>query len=272
MKLRIATPMYGGQCSMCYVQSLIAALNMLRAEGINANITYLSNESLIPRARNKLARLFMESDDTHLLFWDADLGVNAEDLRHMLAYGELPQYAILGAAYPKKGIAWDQVRRALQLNPEIDATELAIAAGRYVVNTPTGSSCVGSNVEPAEVMEVGTGMMLIQRRVFEKFQQEFPELAYFPIDGDTGKPLNDADRAKPMWSYFESGVYRDCYGQEAAYLSEDFAFCQHWRCVPDGLNGSLGKVWLAPWVRTAHHGSIEFPGNFVSYANIIYTP
>jgi hypothetical protein len=223
----------------------------------------MDNESLIPRARNKLAHLFMESDATHLLFWDADLGVDVSDLREMLAYGEMKEHAVVGAIYPKKVVNWENVRRVLGSGVVVSDHQLAAAAGNYVVNMPPESKGMvkGESGKPIEVMEVGTGLMLVQRGVFEAIQQRFSELWYKAIDGDV--PSSSTKPTDKLWSYFESGVMMDAYGVGTgpAYVSEDFAFCHRWRDCG-------GKVWMAPWVRSTHRGSFDFVGDFEAMARV----
>ena len=76
MKLYIATPMYGGMCHGLYTKSLMDTTAVLMNHGIQSQIYYLFNESLITRARNYCVDEFMRSDYTHLMFIDSDIGFN----------------------------------------------------------------------------------------------------------------------------------------------------------------------------------------------------
>ena len=64
----IATPMYGGMCTGSYVQGLLFTVSKMREAGISVAWCQITNESLITRARNELARVFLASDHDYLMF------------------------------------------------------------------------------------------------------------------------------------------------------------------------------------------------------------
>ena len=68
----IATPMYGGMCHGLYTKSY-GYYSSLMNHGIQSQIYYLFNESLITRARNYCVANFLKSDATHLMFIDSDI-------------------------------------------------------------------------------------------------------------------------------------------------------------------------------------------------------
>ena len=84
MKLFIATPMYGGMCHGLYTKSLMDTTAVLMNHGIQSQIYYLFNESLITRARNYCVANFLKSDATHLMFIDSDIAWKAMDLMFMM--------------------------------------------------------------------------------------------------------------------------------------------------------------------------------------------
>jgi hypothetical protein len=57
MHVRIATPMYGGNCKGIYVDSVMALTFALARDGHEVSFSKIYNESLITRARNNLKRL-----------------------------------------------------------------------------------------------------------------------------------------------------------------------------------------------------------------------
>ena len=57
--IMIATPMYGGMCTGHYVSGLLGTLNKMRQVNVPVYWAQIMNESLITRARNELARLFL---------------------------------------------------------------------------------------------------------------------------------------------------------------------------------------------------------------------
>jgi hypothetical protein len=69
----IATPSYDGKVTAEFATSLSTTQCALALRGISSAWKYLAHESLLPRARNILAALFLaEPDFTHVLWVDAD--------------------------------------------------------------------------------------------------------------------------------------------------------------------------------------------------------
>src|SRR3954463_2646114 len=73
-KLFLATPMYGGNCSGMFCRSVMDLAARCASYGIQLQVYYLFNESLITRARNYCCDEFLRSDCTHLMFIDSDIG------------------------------------------------------------------------------------------------------------------------------------------------------------------------------------------------------
>ena len=82
--LFVATPMYGGMCIGNYASALMQLPIICSRSGVRMYYTYMMNESLITRARNSLAHDFLASDATHLMFIDADIGFNPNDIVEMV--------------------------------------------------------------------------------------------------------------------------------------------------------------------------------------------
>ena len=181
-KLFVATPMYGGQCAGLYTKS-IADLSALCAKyGLQLQLYYLFNESLITRARNYCCDEFLRSGATHLLFLDSDIGFNPHDVIAMLTLmlQNPGKFDIMGAPYPKKCISWEKILQAVNKGvADENPNELDNFVGDFVFNPKGGAQTIPLG-EPAEVMELGTGFMMIQREVFKKYDEKFPELKYKP--------------------------------------------------------------------------------------------
>ena len=127
-KVFIATPMYGGQCFGYFAQSLMSLQNMLRDNKIDVAMSFLFNESLIQRARNALAHGFLKSDFTHLMFIDADIRFNPQDVLPML----LADKPIICGIYPKKELNWEMIHKAAVAG--VPPSELRKYSGSFVVN------------------------------------------------------------------------------------------------------------------------------------------
>ena len=112
--------------------------------------------------------------------------------------------------------------------------------------------------EPLEVMEIGTGFMLVQRQVFDKMREAYPYIKYKP--DHVGQKHFDGSRY--IHAYFDTVIDdKDSItgGGSERYLSEDYMFCQMWRKIG-------GKVHLCPWMKTQHIGTYPFSGNMPAVA------
>src|ERR1700744_232964 len=83
-KLFLATPMYGGQCLGSFTRSCMDLAALCVQHGIQLYTYFLFNESLIPRARAYACDEFLRSDATNMIFIDADIGFNPNDVIAML--------------------------------------------------------------------------------------------------------------------------------------------------------------------------------------------
>lgn len=248
-KLFVATPMYGGMCAGPYMKACLDLAATAAKFGVQCQFFFLFNESLITRARNYLVDEFLRSDATHLMFIDSDIEFNAMDVIALLALDK----PINGGPYPKKTIAWEKVFDAVKLglcdtNPML----MEQYAGDYVFNVPAEVKEIKMD-ETTEVLELGTGFMLIRRDVFEAFRKAYPELSYRPDHNRT----KEFDGSREIHAYFDTVI--DPVSKR--YLSEDYMFCQWVR--------NLGiKVYICPWMNLAHAGTYIFRGNLAALANL----
>src|SRR5665213_692000 len=105
--LSICTPCYGGQLTEPYASSLLAAQLLFQEVKLKYSIRFVSNESLVTRARNVLVASFLEnSKATHLMFIDADIRFDPKSILKMLQADE----DIIAGAYPKKSIDWENIK------------------------------------------------------------------------------------------------------------------------------------------------------------------
>lgn len=253
-KIMIATPMYGGQCSGQYTKSSIDLAQVAAKYGVDVGFFYLFNESLITRARNYLVDEFLRSNYTHLMFIDSDIGFDANDVLALAAIADPESDKdIVCGPYPKKTIAWEKIKRAVETgvaneNPNV----LENFVGDFVFNPAPGTKEIKIN-EPVEVLEGGTGFMMIQRRVFEKYAEAYPELLYTPDHVRTAQ----FDGSRQIHAYFDTVIDPE----SKRYLSEDYMFCQYAREI--GI-----KVWMCPWMELKHIGSYIFGGNLAALASV----
>jgi hypothetical protein len=253
-KLFVATPMYGGMAHGLYIKSSLDLQNVMSKYGIETKFSFLFNESLITRARNYLVDEFLRSECTHLLFLDSDINYNAQDVVALMALDK----DVIGGPYPKKAINWENVAKAARQHPDLDPQELEKLVGQYVFNVVKGTKSF-SVTEPLEVMEIGTGFMMVKREVFDKMKDAYPNIHYKP--DHVGQKNFDGTRY--IHAYFDTVIdYKDSItgGGSDRYLSEDYMFCQMWRKIG-------GQIWLCPWMKTQHVGTYAFSGNMPAVAN-----
>lgn len=253
-KIMIATPMYGGNCAGSYCKSSTDLAALAVHYGIDVRFFYLYNESLITRARNYLVDEFLRSDCTHLMFIDADIGFNPEDVIALAALADpKSDKDIVCGPYPKKCISWEKIKRAVDKGyADVDPEILENFVGDYVFNPVENCESIRLD-EPAKVMEGGTGFMMIQRHVFERFAAAHPERSYLPDHVRT----EHFDGSREIHAYFDCIIDP----KSKRYLSEDYMFCQLVQEI--GMN-----VWLCPWMRLQHFGSYVFGGSLVDLAQI----
>lgn len=299
--LFIATPCYGGMTTGIYTRCLIDLVAICKELKIPCNVHFLFNESLIPRGRNYCCDEFLRArvgsvppegqPDTrpyfsHMLFIDSDIGFDPKDVLLMLAISEPgSDKDIVCGPYAKKTIAWEKINTAVKMGfADENPNNLERFVGDFVFNA-VQSGPIPLN-QPIEVLESGTGYMLIQRQAFEKFMTAYPTQSYRPDHVRT----KHFDGSREIFAFFDCPIDRGYYFEDIRrlmdrvangedvqnemkeliekektsskrYLSEDYAFCQM-------IRRAGGKVWLIPWLKTTHMGSYMFGGSLTDLAAI----
>jgi len=263
-KLFVATPMYGGMAHGMYVKSCLDLQAICSQYGIEVRFSFIFNESLITRARNYLVDEFLRAEGfTHLLFIDADIHYDPRDVVACLALDK----DVVGGPYPKKSIKWGAIKEGVKRHPDISPSDMEKLAGDFVFNPVPGTEKF-SVAEPIEVLEIGTGFMMVKREVFDKFKEFYPEFRYKP--DHVGQANFDGTRY--IHAYFDTVIDRKRtlvvngeekdFGGSDRYLSEDYMFCQWWRNMG-------GQIWLCPWMKTHHIGTYAFTGDMPAVANFV---
>ena len=253
-RIFVATPMYGGQCSGLYTKACVDLSAMSVKYGVDMKFFYLFNESLVTRARNYLVDEFLRSGYTHLMFIDSDIHFNPNDVFALAAIADPESdHDIVCGPYPKKCIAWERIVAAVKAGlADKDPAFLEQIVGDFVFN-PVGDKNQIAIGEPVEVLEGGTGFMMIQRRVFQKWDKKYPEFQYTP-DHNRSEHF---DGSRKIMAYFDT-LIEPIHNR---YLSEDYMFCQWSR------NIDL-KIYMCPWMQMGHMGSYNFNGNIPAIAQV----
>lgn len=230
ISILVLTPSYGGQIYVGYLSSIIKLERLCKEKNIIIDYEFCYNESLIPRARNTLVDKFMNSSNyTHLLFLDADIQFEPEDIIKMLEYNK----PLVGGVYPKKNINWDKITNLINNNNEKKLTYEEIQSIiKDAVVILLDDTTINLQEEFIETRYTGTGILLIQRNVLEKMKESFPNDIYA------------AENTK-YFRYFDTEL------KNGIYLSEDYWFCDRWRQLG-------GKVYIYTKFRCKHWGTYAY--------------
>jgi len=240
MKIMLATPMYGGTAHGGYVCGVATLFGLCALKNIPIVIEYLTHESLIPRARNILVKMFLNNPDyTHLLFIDADIQFDGNDILKLL---ELDK-DIVGMPYAKKLIDWGSIQQQSQNSQGNLSTELLKKCGlSYILRSLPNQD---PNSPIYEAGEIGTGMMMIKREVFDKMKEAYSDL--YALSDDTSRYNMEDIEGRKYYLFFETMLDPE----NRRYLSEDYAFCKRWRDIG-------GKIHIYLPVVTTHHGTYAY--------------
>lgn len=234
MNIMLAMPCYGGKMYSSTARSVINLIITLITKNIQYEFFVVDADSLITRARNCCVAKFLSSKCTHLLFIDSDISFEPFAILRLIDSG----HDICGCAYPRKTMNWDKIKE--NMNNSNTPYELMIKSSDYVC------SIEPSNIENGwiEAKEIGTGLMMIKREVFNNLIHYFPDLKY----------TNDILSYNEFKDYFYT--FFDCKCINDRYLSEDYYFCY--------LCKKIGYKIMLDTVNTIYHtGNYSYPGNML---------
>jgi len=247
-KFFIATLCYGGKLNEPYFRSVIKMMTFFNGHQIPLAFGTIANESLVTRARNVLVAYFLASDYTHLMFIDADIEFQTEDLLKLYAHKK----DVVVGAYPKKGVAWDKIRSNLtdpvNKDKQLSDRDMASFGSDYAINfkfVDKETKTIGVENGLIKLHDAGTGFMMISREAILKMIKAYPELKY---NNDVN--INNADLKDHFYALFDIMIDP----VDRRYLSEDYTFCRRWQEIG-------GDVWLDPTISLNHYGHFCFQGN-----------
>jgi len=173
-----------------------------------------------------------------------------------LQANEEEKYQIIGGPYPKKCISWEKIKLAVDKGvADDDANQLENYVGDYVFN-PKGVTSFRID-EPVEVLEIGTGFMMVAKSAMQKFADSYKQYEYRPDHVRT----EHFDGSRLIMQYFQAEIDP----KTLRYLSEDYWFCQKAQDI--GL-----KTWFCPWMKMQHVGTYIFGGSLAALASIGANP
>jgi len=253
--LMIMMPCYGGQMIAETASRLIDLNTLCSYFGIKLQCKFIMNESLIQRARNYLSHFFEISDFTHGMFIDADVVFDPRDVLHLLHLSD-DDHSVIGGLYPKKHILWPRIDKASKMEGFLDTPQkLADFGGDFVFNPAHRGEI--EIFKPIEVLEIGTGFMMINKTALKTYKEAYPKYEYRP-DHNHSKDFNGS---KNITAYFHVDFDRPetTGGETNRLLSEDYFFCQ--------MSRKAGtKIWACPWMQLSHVGTYVYRGSVQALA------
>lgn len=214
-KLFIGLPAYDFKISVKMAIALAEFCVKAQQHGVSIQMSNVSGCSVVSRVRNIIVNEFLESEAEHLLMIDSDMTFNADDIFRMLAWSQTkPIVAGVGVARKKEKVYFSSLDQDEDNNIIMDRMGLV------------------------KVKRVGTGFIMIQRKVFEVMRDAHPEWKY--MDQNTGKMLQ---------SFFDFKSTPD------GYIGEDYVFCD--RAHEHGFT-----AWVDPTIKLGHMGVMEYEGSF----------
>jgi hypothetical protein len=240
VNLVVATPCFGGQISVHCAASLFKLQKLGRSYSeFNLKILFKDSDALITRARASLVAQFLDDPSaTHLLFLDADIGFEPDQVLRLIECGA----DMCAAVYPIKRIDWDRVRKTV----ETGRPNPGAAALKYVfeVDDPNAVTAHG---DFAKVRYAGTGFLMIRRQALERMCAHYPQLQF-----KRDHSVDAATASDNRFALFECMIADD-----GTYLSEDFAFCKRWTDMG-------GEIWADLKSQLTHVGPMAFYGDLSS--------
>jgi hypothetical protein len=240
INLVVATPCFGGQISVHYAASLLRLQAAMRRYGnLNFKVQFKDGDALITRARASLISQFLDDPAaTHLLFIDADIGFEPEQVQRLIQSGA----DMAAAVYPIKRIDWDRVKTTI----EASRPNPAAASLRYVLEVENPDA-VTEKAGFVKVRYAGTGFLMIRRGALERMCAQYPQLKF-----KRDHSYDASTASENRYALFECMIADD-----GTYLSEDFAFCKRWTDMG-------GEIWADLNSKLTHVGPLAFHGDLSS--------
>jgi hypothetical protein len=151
----IASPAYSGKVNVQFAAALSDTRLLLESQGIRCTLRLTSGSSLLVAERNRILEMFWQSDCTHLLTIDADLGWPAQAVLAMLDSNE----DFIAGLYPARG-----------------AKEFLF----WPVKNEDGTIVQKNHLLKMDY--IPAGFMMLSKNAIKKMRDHFPELYYTSKD------------------------------------------------------------------------------------------
>jgi hypothetical protein len=242
-KILVSLPLYGGVCYDRFLNSWTDLMTWGYRNDVEFTLQVISNESLLPRARNLgVAKLLDHRDRfSHILFVDGDMGFRPYRFERLL-YWDKP---MVGCPGPVKFIYWGNVYDAMLKGHDVQSHAL-----RYAVNLLDGDGFKAENGF-TRVRDMGCCFFLAKTEAVVELAERNPQLKCSGMSHVNGLPLNSQNQ----YTLFDSTK-----DEAGRYLECDHAFMCRWRQLGDGHD-----IWADMTGDLAHVGLYHFMGSMAQY-------
>ncbi len=219
--------------------SMIRLIMFLKENRIDATMIPIVFDSLVSRARNAAVAMFMSDPKfTHLLFVDADIEFNPEDVMKLL----LANKPVIGSGYAQKFIDEQALVNIINGNATVPKP-LELCTRNSVHLTAAALQQAPQSIMEAEY--VTTGFLVIQRSVIADMMKAYPDRKYKnDIDGYMSA---NPDMFYDLFTVMVNPTTR-------RFESEDYGFSRLWKEIG-------GKIWAMTDIVLKHHGWMGYSNN-----------
>ena len=258
MKILIGTPATGEMVTTTYCETLFWLFEHYRSKHPEIRLEHkFLSLALLPYMRNYFAsRVLNDKSFTHLLFIDADMGFAPTLIEQMVALNK----PVVGCIYPRRQLDLAQFYALRERIADFQAARMVaqtyVGAGTSIdfgektkVGDPLRLDKLSTEGGAIKVHHWGTGVMLIQRGVFEKMKGAYPALWSADIEGNYSR----LGLTGGVLQCFESMT-----DEHGIYVGEDISFCRRW------TEGCGGEIWSVVTETVIHVGNERFVGRFLT--------
>lgn len=216
---------------------------------VNFDLTTISLSDL-QVARNILAHRFLAANVyTHVLFIDVDTGFSPNLIARLIDFDRpfvgavCPARQLNFAAFSQASVIEADLEQALSLSQNYICAEALIPECNKDQSPRKFRLHSGGFVK---MSKLGTGILLVQRRVFEAISDKFPDIH---LDGS--RTYRRMGIPGSVGQYF--APYREDSGE---WLAEDLSFCKRW-------TDTGGEVWGCISEKIQHVGRFVHKGAYI---------
>ncbi len=237
--LVVGTPAFGGLLTSLYTSSMLKLQLALKRNGIPLQVVLQNGDSLIPRARQDILTQFLEQREaTHLLFIDADIGFEPDQVFRLMQFNE----DCTAAVYPHK---WMNPAKLKALAAQ--GKDFSDAAALSYVYEPQSGAKAKSRKGFITVRYAGTGFLMLRRSMVTAMMEKYKELR-FSGNFVAGDQLAGSKNRCALFNCMIDPETNE-------YLSEDYSFCRRWLDMG-------GEIWADTQSRLTHTGASAVRGDF----------